>query len=59
VADALEVTLDNLVKDGQYQNIDRDALNRLKLIEKLCRMNAHISLLLWMLSLLNIGCKAC
>jgi len=35
VADALGVTLDYLVKDGQYQNIDQDALNRLKLIEKL------------------------
>ena len=23
------------MKDGQYQNIDQDALNRLKLIEKL------------------------
>lgn len=28
-------TLDYLVKDGEYQNIDNDALNRLKLIEKL------------------------
>jgi hypothetical protein len=27
--------LDYLVKDGEYQNIDNDALNRLKLIEKL------------------------
>lgn len=35
VADALGVTLDYLVNDGQYQNIDQDALNRLKLIEKL------------------------
>jgi transcriptional regulator with XRE-family HTH domain len=35
VADALGVTLDYLVKDGQYQNIDQEALNRLKLIEKL------------------------
>lgn len=35
VADALGVTLDYLVKDGQYQNIDQDALERLKLIEKL------------------------
>jgi len=34
VADALGVTLDYLVKDGQYQNIDQDVLNRLKLIEK-------------------------
>ncbi len=35
VADALGVTLDYLVKDEQYQNIDQEALNRLKLIEKL------------------------
>lgn len=35
IADALAVTLDYLVKDAQYQNIDNDALNRLKLIEKL------------------------
>ena len=35
VADALGVTLDYLVKDAQYQNIDQDALERLKLIEKL------------------------
>lgn len=35
IADALGVTLNYLVKDAQYQNIDNDALNRLKLIEKL------------------------
>ncbi len=35
IADALSVTLDYLVKDGQYQNIDNEDLNRLKLIEKL------------------------
>jgi transcriptional regulator with XRE-family HTH domain len=35
IADALGVTLDYLVKDSQYQNVDKDALNRLKLIEKL------------------------
>jgi transcriptional regulator with XRE-family HTH domain len=35
IADALECTLDYLVKDGEYKNIDNDALNRLKLIEKL------------------------
>jgi transcriptional regulator with XRE-family HTH domain len=34
VADALGVTLDYLVKDAEYQNIDH-ALERLKLIEKL------------------------
>lgn len=35
IADALGVTLDYLVKDAEYQNIDQDALDRLKLIEKL------------------------
>jgi len=35
IANALNVTLDYLVKDGTYQNIDNEALKRLKLIEKL------------------------
>ncbi len=35
IADALAVTIDYLVKDAQYQNIDNDALNRLQQIEKL------------------------
>lgn len=35
IADALGVTLDYLVKDKEYQNIDNDALKRLKLLEKL------------------------
>ena len=35
IADALKVTLDFLVKDAEYQNIDNDALKRLKLMEKL------------------------
>ena len=35
IADALNVTLDYLVKDAEYQNIDGDALKRLKLLEKL------------------------
>lgn len=34
-ADALTVTIDYLVKDGEYKNIDNEALTRLKLIEKL------------------------
>ena len=37
VADALGVTLDYLVKDAEYQNIDQDTLTRLKLIEKLAQ----------------------
>jgi len=35
IADALVVTLDYLVRDGAYQNIDNEALKRLKLTEKL------------------------
>lgn len=35
IADALGVTIDYLVKDGEYQNIDNDALKRLKQMEKL------------------------
>jgi transcriptional regulator with XRE-family HTH domain len=35
IADALKVTLDFLVKNTEYQNIDNDALKRLKLMEKL------------------------
>ena len=33
ITDALGVTLDYLVKGGEYQNIDNDALNRFKLIK--------------------------
>jgi transcriptional regulator with XRE-family HTH domain len=43
MADALSVTLDYLVKDAEYQNIDNDALKRLKLLEKLSPEDkAHI-----------------
>lgn len=35
IANALNVTIDFLVKDGEYQNIDNDALKRLRLLEKL------------------------
>ena len=43
MADALNVTLDYLVKDSEYQNIDNDALKRLKLLEKLSPEDkAHI-----------------
>ena len=35
IADALNVTIDFLAKDGEYQNIDNDALKRLRLLEKL------------------------
>lgn len=35
IADALGVTLDYLVKEGEYQQIDNATLKRLKEIEKL------------------------
>lgn len=35
IADGLGVTLDFLVKDGEYEQIDKTTLNRLKEIEKL------------------------
>ena len=35
IADALGVTLDYLVKDGEYEQIDKDTLRRLKEIQKL------------------------
>ena len=43
MADALGVTLDYLVKDTEYQSIDKDALKRFKLLEKLSPEDkAHI-----------------
>lgn len=35
IAESLGVTLDYLVKDGEYEQIDKITLNRLKEIEKL------------------------
>ncbi len=35
IADALGITLDYLVKEGEYQQIDNATLKRLKEIEKL------------------------
>jgi len=35
IADALGVTLDYLVKDGEYEHIDKDTLKRLRDIQKL------------------------
>ena len=35
IADALGVTIDYLVKDGEYQNIGNETLKRLKEIEKM------------------------
>jgi transcriptional regulator with XRE-family HTH domain len=43
IADALGVTLDYLVKDGQYEQIDNDTLNKLKAIQELdSDTKAHI-----------------
>jgi transcriptional regulator with XRE-family HTH domain len=53
VADALGVTLVYLVRDAEYQNIDQDALDRLKLIESCHRTNVHTCSPLWMHSLLK------
>ena len=33
IADALGVTIDYLVKDGEYEQIDKETLNRLKEIQ--------------------------
>lgn len=35
IADALGVTLDYLVKDGQYEQFDNDTLKKLKAIQEL------------------------
>ncbi len=35
IADALGVTIDYLVKEGEYQNIDNETLKRMKELEKL------------------------
>ena len=43
IADALGVTLDYLLKDGQYEQIDNDTLNKLKAIQELdSDTKAHI-----------------
>jgi len=41
IADALGVTLDYLVKDGVYEKIDNDTLNRLKEIQTLSDENKN------------------
>lgn len=35
IADSLGVTIDYLVKEGEYQNIDNETLKRMKQLEKL------------------------
>ncbi len=43
IAVALSVTIDYLVNDAQYQNIDNEALKRLTLLEKLSTEDkAHV-----------------
>lgn len=39
IADALDVTLDYLVKDGQYEQVDQDTLDRLKKVQGLSAEN--------------------
>jgi transcriptional regulator with XRE-family HTH domain len=47
IADALNVTIDYLVKDGEYEQIDKETLTRLKDIQKLSSENkAHVYALL-------------
>lgn len=41
IADALGVTLDYLVKDGTYEHIDKETLNRLKDVQKLSPENKN------------------
>jgi transcriptional regulator with XRE-family HTH domain len=47
IAKALGVTLDYLVKDGEYEQIDKETLKRLKEIQKLSSENkSHVFALL-------------
>ena len=47
IADALGVTLDYLVKDEEYEQIDKETLKRLKEVQKLSPENkAHVFALL-------------
>ena len=47
IADALGVTLDYLIKDGEYEQIDESTLKRLKEVQKLSDENkAHVYALL-------------
>ncbi|MEQ9405827.1 MAG: helix-turn-helix transcriptional regulator [Cyclobacteriaceae bacterium] len=47
IADALGVTLDYLIKDGEYEQIDEDTLQRLKEVQKLSPEDkAHVFALL-------------
>lgn len=47
IADALGVTLDYLVKDGEYEQVDKETLKRLKEIQKMTPENkSHVFALL-------------
>ena len=47
IADALGVTLDYLVKDGEYEEVDKETLKRLKDIQKLStEQKSHVFALL-------------
>jgi len=47
IADALGVTLDYLVKDGEYEQIDQETLKRLKEIQNMSNENkSHVFALL-------------
>lgn len=57
IADALNVTIDYLVKDKEYQNIDDETLKRMKNIEKLTAEDkSHVTPCLT-LFLLKVNCK--
>lgn len=57
IAEAITITIDYLVKDAEYQNIDNDALKRLKLLEKLSPEDKAQSSHSWMPSSRKINCK--
>lgn len=47
MADALDVTLDYLVKDGEYEEVDKETLKRLKDIQRLSsEQKSHVFALL-------------
>ena len=47
IADALGVTLDYLIKDGEYDHVDEETLKRLREIQKLSPENkSHVYALL-------------
>jgi len=60
IAEALSVTIDYLVKEGEYQNIDNETLKRMKQLEKLSPEDKfHVFAMLDAFFLLKINCKVC